>query len=509
MRIVVASSEAVPFSKTGGLADVATALADAVANLGHSVWVITPYYPQVQAQYSSSNGFAIEPTGIHLEIPIGTRHVTGTARRARLPGSAVTFLLIEQPGYFDRPALYQQNGADYRDNCERFVFFSRAVLALAQQIRLRPDVVHANDWQTGLIPALLAVEGRARDTFETTASVFTIHNMAFRGLFWHWDMLLTGLDWKYFNWRQMEFYNQLCLLKTGIAFADALTTVSPTYARETQTPEFGYGLDGLLRSRRDDFAGILNGVDTKIWNPQTDSALPGNYSIVDVEEGKRACKRQLQLEFGLPQREDVPLLAVVSRLTDQKGLDLIMQGSEALLSRDLQLCVLGSGEAKYQDGLKELAQRAPDKIAIRIGFDEALAHRIEAGADIFLMPSQFEPCGLNQMYSLLYGTLPLVRAVGGLADSVVDASADNIAHGTATGFSFTRYSADELLNTIDRALALFADKKEWLRIVRSGMNQDWSWRRSALQYIRVYERAVAKRCAALAAPTIAPNVAVT
>jgi starch synthase len=502
MRIVVASSEAVPFSKTGGLADVATALADALAGLGHSVWLITPHYPQIHAKNGSSNGIAIEPTGIRLEVPIGTRHVTGSVRRARLPGSAVTFFLIDQPGYFDRPGLYQVNGADFRDNCERFVFFSRAVLALCQQLRLRPDVVHANDWQTGLIPALLTVEGREPGTFETTGSIFTIHNMAFQGMFWHWDMLLTGLDWKYFNWKQMEFYNQLSLLKTGIIFADGLTTVSPTYAREIQTPEFGYGLDGVLRSRRQDLAGILNGVDTKIWNPQTDPALATNYSIVDVEEGKRACKRQLQAEFGLPVRDETPLLAIISRLTDQKGLDLLVQGAEALLTRDLQLCVLGSGDAKYQDWFVELSRRLPEKVAIRIGFDEPLAHRIEAGADLFLMPSRFEPCGLNQMYSLLYGTVPLVRAVGGLADSVVDASADNMAHGTATGFSFSEYSPAELVKTIDRALALFADKPEWLRLARSGMNQDWSWRRSALQYIRVYERAMAKRCAALAAPAV-------
>jgi starch synthase len=501
MRIVVASSEAVPFSKTGGLADVATALADAVASLGHSVWLVSPYYPQVLAK-SGANGIAIEPTGIQLEVPVGSRHVTCGVRRARLPGSAVTFFLIDQSSYFDRPALYQEHGADYRDNCERFVFFSRAVLALASHLRLRPDVVHANDWQTGLISALLAVEGREPDTFETTASVFTIHNMAFRGLFWHWDMLLTGLDWKYFNWKQMEFYNQLSLLKTGISFSDAVTTVSPTYSREIQAAEYGYGLDGLLRSRRDDFSGILNGVDTKVWNPQTDPALPGTYSIVDVEEGKRACKRRLQEEFGLPVRDECPLLAVVSRLTDQKGFDLIMQGAEALFGHDLQLCVLGSGEKKYQDWLIEQSKRLPEKVAVRIGFDEPLAHRIEAGADMFLMPSQFEPCGLNQMYSLLYGTVPIVRAVGGLADSVVDASADNLAHGTATGFSFSTYSAEELVKTINRALAHYHDKPEWLRLVRTGMNQDWSWRRSALQYIRVYEKAVAKRCAAMAAPAM-------
>jgi len=502
MRIVLASSEAVPFAKTGGLADVATALADALAELGHSVWLVLPHYPQIRSRNGSA-GISVESTGTHFEVSLGTRHVPGEVLRARLPNSAVTVLLIDQPAYYDRPGLYQSNGSDFRDNCERFVFFSRAVLETADALRLRPDVVHSNDWQTGLIPALLAIEYRQRPTFETTGSVFTIHNMAFQGMFWHWDMLLTGLDWKYFNWKQMEFYNQLSLLKTGIVFTDLVTTVSPTYAREIQTAEFAYGLDGLLRSRRDDLVGILNGVDTKIWNPQSDPTLAANYSIVDVEEGKRACKRQLQEAFGLPVRDDVPLFGMVSRLTDQKGLDLISQAGESLLSRDVQLCFLGTGEAKHEQWLADVSKRLPEKVAVRIGFDETLAHRIEAGTDIFLMPSRFEPCGLNQMYSLNYGTVPLVRSVGGLADSVVDASPENVANGTATGFCFSEYSADALMRAIERALTLFANKSEWLRLVRAGMNQDWSWRRSAVQYVRVYERALAKRRAALAAPATA------
>jgi starch synthase len=500
MRIVVASSEAVPFAKTGGLADVATALSTALAELGHSVWLVLPHYPQAISH--SANGIGIEPTGVHFDVPIGARHVACGVLRARLPGSPVTVLLIDQPGYFDRPGLYQSAGSDFRDNCERFVFFSRAVLQLTQQLRLRPDVIHANDWQTGLIPALVAIEGRAADVSEPVATVFTIHNMAFQGVFWHWDMLLTGLDWKYFNWKQMEFYNQLNLLKTGLIFSDAITTVSPTYASEIQTPEFGYGLDSVLRSRRDDLVGILNGVDTKIWNPQTDAALPAKYSIADIDEGKQVCKRALQAEFGLPQRAEVPLFAMVTRLTDQKGLDLVAQGTEQFLSRDVQLCVLGSGEAKYEGWLTDLAKKMPKQVAVRIGFDDPLAHRIEAGADMFLMPSRFEPCGLNQMYSLICGTVPIVRAVGGLADSVVDATPQNLAHGTATGFCFTEYSAEALVKTIERALDLFSDKLEWMRLVRAGMNQDWSWRQSALQYVRVYERALAKRRAAAAAPNL-------
>jgi len=504
MRIVIASSEAVPFAKTGGLADVATALATALTELGHSVWLVLPHYPQAMSHGAKSNGIGVEPTGVHIEVPIGARHVSAGVLRARLPGSAVTVLLVDQPTYYDRPSLYTTGGSDYRDNCERFVFLSRAVTTLAQQLRLRPDIIHANDWQTALIPALLAIEGRGPNVTDTTASVFTIHNMAFQGLFWHWDMLLTGLDWKYFNLHQMEFYNQLNLLKTGLVFADMVTTVSPTYAREIQTPEFGYGLDSVLRSRRNDLVGILNGVDTKIWNSQTDPALPANFSIADVDEGKRACKRALQSEFGLPTAAEVPLFAMVTRLTDQKGLDLVAQAADRLFSKDVQLCVLGSGDAKYEGWLTELAKNLPQKVAVRIGFDDAMAHRIEAGADLFLMPSRFEPCGLNQMYSLIYGTVPIVRATGGLADSVVDANPQNLAHGTATGFAFTDYSADAMMQAIERALGLFSDKLEWIRLVRAGMNQDWSWRNSALQYVRVYERALAKRRAAAAAPDLSP-----
>jgi starch synthase len=298
----------------------------------------------------------------------------------------------------------------------------------------------------------------------------------------------------------MEFYNQLSLLKTGVVFADMITTVSPSYAREIQTPEFSWGLDGVLRSRQSELVGILNGVDTSIWNPQTDPALATTYSIVDVEEGKQACKRQLQEQFGLPARPETPLFGMVSRLTDQKGLDLISEVSSRLLERDVQMCFLGSGEPKHEAWLADLSKRFPEKVAVRIGFDDALAHRIEAGADLFLMPSRFEPCGLNQMYSLLYGTVPIVRATGGLADSVVDATPENLGNGTGTGFCFVEYSAAALEQTIDRALALFADKPEWLRLVRAGMNQDWSWRRSAVSYLRVYERAVAKSRAVLAAP---------
>lgn len=490
MRIVIASSEAVPFSKTGGLADVASALPKALAQAGHDVCIFVPHYPLVQAPDSEAP--AVESTGVTLRVPVGQKLVEARVLKSHLPRTNVAVYLIDQADYFHRPGLYVENGQDYRDNCERFVFFSRAVIDAIQHLQIRPDVVHANDWQTGLIPALVSIEMRKIAGYEQQASVFTIHNMAFQGRFWHWDMNLTRLDWKYFNWKQMEFFGHLNLLKTGISFADMITTVSPTYAREIQTPELSYGLHGALSARRNDLVGILNGVDTEIWNPATDTEIAQNYSADTVAEGKAACKAALQKKMGLPVRPDVMVLGSVSRMTSQKGFSLIDQISEVLLELDVQLVFLGNGDPRFEADLSQLATDHPDKVATTIGYDEGLSHQIEAGCDVFLMPSEFEPCGLNQMYSLIYGTVPIVRAVGGLADSVIDASDANRANGTANGFSFSDFRGDALFWNICRARSLFADKAAWLRLQQSGMRRDWSWRRSAIEYGRVYERAITR-----------------
>ena len=490
MKIVFASSEVVPFSKTGGLADVAAGLPQALAAAGHDVWLVTPYYPQL---LRADRCPPITATGTTIEVQVGPKRVDGTLLRSDLPGGNVSVLLVDQPTYFDRPQPYGENGTDYKDNCERFVFFSRAVLQAAEVFDLAPDVVHANDWQAGLIPALLEIEYRSRPGFDRTASVFTIHNLAFQGQFWHWDMLLTGLDWKYFNWRQMEFYGNLNLLKTGITFAEMVTTVSPTYAREICTPEFGWGLEGVLAGRGDDLVGILNGIDPRVWNPATDPALPQNYSIDTVIDGKAACKADLQQHCGLAVRGEVPLLGMISRMTDQKGFDLIRDCAEQTLQQDLQLLFLGTGEERYEEFCRELMQRHPGKVSATIGFDETLAHRIEAGADLYLMPSRFEPCGLNQMYSSQYGTIPIVRQIGGLADSVIDAETEHLADGTATGFCFSESSGEALAGQIFRAVEMFQNKPVWTQLIRNGMRRDWSWNRSARDYVSVYQRAVAKR----------------
>ncbi len=428
MRIVVASSEAVPFSKTGGLADVATALADALAAAGAQRLARDSLLsagsrqerPRPTASASSRQAFT-------FEVPIGTRHVRRVCCRRRLPGSAVTFLLVDQLGLFrSARSLSGRTAPTFATTANGSFSSAGPFWRSRKQLRLRPDIIHANDWQTGLIPALLSIEGREPERFETTASVFTIHNMAFQG-----TVLALGhaADGARLEILQLETDG---VLQPAQPAEDGHRLRRRDHHRQPDLRPRDSDARVRLRARwrararaASDLVGILNGVDTKIWNPQTDPALPVNYSIADIDEGKRACKRALQEEFGLPSADDVPLLAIVSRLTDQKGLDLVVQAAETLLSKDLQLCVLGSGEAKY----RELADRNsrndfPEKVAVRIGFDDGLAHRIEAGADLFLMPSRFEPCGLNQMYSLIYGTVPHRPRVGGLADSVVDATSE-------------------------------------------------------------------------------------
>lgn len=485
MNILFACSEAVPFAKTGGLADVATGLSKALAELGHAVTLILPYYRQ-----QISDSIECTPTGVTVSVKLADRTVTAEILRAELPGSGVAVLLVDQPSYFDRPSLYTSEGEDYPDNCERFVFLSRATLEAARLFDLRPDVIHANDWQTGLIPAIVSTELRGTPGFEQTAVVYTIHNMAFQGRFWHWDMSLTGVDWKYFNWRQMEFWGDLNLLKTGITFSDMLTTVSPTYAKEICTPEYGCGLEDVLTECGSDLVGILNGVDTDEWDPSRDSYLPHSYSVDCWKTGKPICKQALQRESGLPQRADAPLIATVSRLTDQKGFDLINARIEALLDDDLQFVVLGSGDARHEDFIRSLAARHAHQVAAHIGFDEPLAHRIEAASDLFLMPSRFEPCGLNQQYSMHYGSVPVVHGVGGLEDSVVDATPANLQRGSATGFVFHDYHPDAFDRTVRRALDSYRDPSAWDALVRAGMSRDCSWSRSARQYVAVYEEAL-------------------
>ncbi len=487
MRILQVTSEAVPFAKTGGLADVLGALPGELERLGHEVTLIMPAYRCVL-----KCGQPLEPTGVEFSVPIGGSQVHGTFLRSKLPGTNVTVYLVKHDDYYDRDQLYTVDGKDFPDNCERFVFFSRAVLEAIRLFDLHLDVVHCHDWQSALVCALLKIEYRGVPLYERLVSLYTIHNLAYQGRFWHWDMTLTGLDWKYFNWQQMEFYGELNLMKTGLVFADALSTVSPRYAEEIQSAPLGCGLEGVLQQRRDVLSGIINGVDYQQWSPAVDPHLPQQYDVNTFVAGKAACKAALQAELGLPQEPNTPLCGFIGRIAEQKGIDLIcgvMQ--EWLRTMHVQWVLLGTGEPKYEQLIAQLSERYPQKVAARLTFSNALAHRIEAASDIFLMPSRYEPCGLNQLYSLKYGAVPVVRATGGLVDTITNATAETLAAGSATGFSFRDYSALALSETLSSACDLYARPEQWRSLVRSGMEQDWSWSRSARDYTQLYERLVA------------------
>lgn len=488
MNILFATTEAVPFCKTGGLGDVCGALPIELANLGLRPTVILPAF-----RSAMQSGQPIEPTGVTFEAPIGRKLVHGEFLRSQLPGSDVPVILVKQDDYFDRSELYRENSEDYHDNCERFVFFGRAVLEAIRKLDLQTDILHCHDWPTGLLPAYLKTVYAGRQPYEQIATLFTIHNLAYQGVFWHWDMELTGVGWEHFNLHQMEFYGQLNFLKSALAFSDTLSTVSPRYAEEIQSPPMSCGLEGILSQRSSDLYGIINGVDYSQWDPATDRHLAANYSVDTWRDGKAVCKAALQREMGLPERSDVPILASVGRLADQKGFDLIAE----ILPRwaqqmDAQWVLLGTGDKHHEETMTRLSREFPERIAAKVGFSNELAHRIEAGADMFLMPSRYEPCGLNQMYSLKYGTPPIVRETGGLADTITDTSDHTINNQTANGFSFSDASGYALSMAIDRACQAYHQGEIWDQIVRTGMKQDWSWARSARRYVDLYDETLAR-----------------
>lgn len=489
MNILFATTEAVPFCKTGGLGDVCGSLPRALASVGQKPTIIMPAFRQ-----ALDSGYPVEDTGTTFEIPIGQKRVSGRLLRSQLPGTEVPVYLIEQADYFGRAGLYGENGEDYQDNCERFVFYCRAVLDVIDQLDLQIDVLHCHDWCAGLLPAYIKTLYGDRPPYDRLATLYTIHNLAYQGNFWHWDMALTGLDWKYFNWRQMEFYGNLNFMKTGITFADVISTVSPTYSQEIMRPPLSCGMEGSLQHRREDLFGILNGADYDDWNPRSDQYLGENtFDVTNFDTGKAACKALLQREMGLPESPNVPLLAAVGRLADQKGFDLIARVmQQGALQREAQWVILGTGDPKYHHVLGQMAADHDQKIAVRLEFSNELAHRIEAGADMFVMPSQYEPCGLNQLYSLKYGTVPVVRTTGGLADTVVDTNAQTLAKGQATGFSFAEYTSLALAETLERACSTYADKTVWRQLIKTGMEQDWSWSRSAQKYVELYEQTMVR-----------------
>jgi starch synthase len=480
-RILMVTSEAVPFAKTGGLGDVAGALPLALARLGHDVTLVLPRYRGV------GPGTVIES----VPITVGGRTFDVTFVEHALADRARA-VLVDCAELYDRPALYGTDNTDYPDNAARFALLARAALELGTRSDRRPDVVHAHDWQSGLTPVYLRTLFADRPGLSSAASVFTIHNMAYQGLYPPAWMPALDLGWDLFGIEGIEYWGKLSFLKGGINFSECITTVSPRYAREIQTPEFGFGFDGILSRRTSQVCGILNGIDVDVWNPERDPYLPKPYgpgTIVD----KAASKQALLEALGLPvTKPDLarPVIGMVSRLVDQKGFDLLDALGEDLLTLDATFVLLGSGETRYQEMWQTLRAHAPERVGLRFGFDERLAHLIEAGSDLFLMPSRFEPCGLNQLYSLRYGTVPVVRAVGGLDDTIEEWNPRTTA---GTGFKFSEYSPEALMASLAKAVELYRKPRLWRVIQRAGMARDFSWDVSAAEYVKVYEKAIRRR----------------
>jgi starch synthase len=481
MRVLFPVSEAYPLIKTGGLADVAGSLPPALAQGGCDVRLLMPAYRAVRGKITSLQPIA--------RFPVPEHDVSVTILEGLLPGSTVPVWLVDFPPAYDRPGnpYHDRRGRPWPDNAARFALLSRVAARIAlgdAGIDWQPDVVHCHDWQTALVPALLSRATRR------PATVFTIHNLAYQGLFPHETLGALRLPPEWWSPDTLEFHNHLAFIKGGLVFADRITTVSPTYAAEIQTPRFGHGLDGLLRHRTRVLSGILNGIDMEVWDPQRDPHLVAPFSSAKLA-GKRRNKLALQQQCGLPQAADVPLLGLVGRMTEQKGIDLVAHALSALIHAPMQTpfqaVLLGSGETRYEDVVRELARHHPDRIAAVIGYDESLAHRIEAGADMFLMPSRFEPCGLNQLYSLRYGTVPVVHHTGGLADTVIDATGEALENGSANGFVFREPTPEALRSALARAFALYATPKVWQKLIRTGMSEDHSWRTSAEQYLHLYK----------------------
>ena len=479
-KILFVTSEAHPLMKTGGLGDVCGGLPQALHALGADVRLLLPGYHDTLSRAGRLKMVA------QLTLPPLASPVT--LLEGLLPGTRVKVWLIDFPPAYDRPGNPYVNaqGHPWHDNAARFALLARVAVKIAcatAGLAWQPEVVHAHDWQAGLVPALLATEA-ARP-----ATVFTIHNLAYQGLFPYDIFQSLHLPASLWSLHALEFHGQLSFIKGGIAFADRITTVSPTYAHEIQTAEHGYGLDGLLRHNTARLSGILNGIDERTWNPAHDPHLVSPYSMRRLAH-KAPNKAALQKEFNLPVDADVAMLGLVSRMVHQKGVDILLDALPSLIELPLQLVVLGSGEAQYEQALRAQAARYPDRLAVLAGYDEAIAHRIQAGADLFLMPSRFEPCGLSQLYSLRYGTVPLVRRVGGLADTVTDAAPEALAAGTATGFAFDAPTPAALVHAVKRALALRRDARLWKQMQLTGMHQDFSWRHSAAEYLQLYEQAL-------------------
>lgn len=479
MKILFVASEGLPYSKTGGLADVVEALPKALRAMGHDVAVLLPRYHanKIHSMLISSVTVAL---GDRLRFP-------AIAEADAVDG--VRYFFVDDPPFFDRPELYGDSGGDYPDNAERFAEFSRVSIEFMKRVWL-PDVVHCHDWQTALVPVLLRAQHAEDRALRSLPVVFTIHNLAYQGVFDVAALRRIGLPDALFNMDALEFFGKVNFLKGGLIYSDYLTTVSRRYAKEIQTAEYGNGLEGVIRNRGDRLVGILNGADYTVWNPETDKLIARNYSAENLA-GKKECKEDLLASFRLPKSDLArPLIGIVSRFADQKGFDLIAEVADEMMKEDMALVVLGTGHAEYERLFRQLAEKYPERAGVKIGYDNSLAHKIEAGADMFLMPSRYEPCGLNQIYSLRYGAVPIVRATGGLDDTI-----QNFVPKTqrGTGFKFEEYSGKALLQCLRKALETYAEAKDWQALRTNGMAEDFSWAASAASYVTLYEAAKRSR----------------
>lgn len=480
IRVLFATSEVYPLVKTGGLADVSASLPEALCRIEYDVQILLPGYPDALK--------AARKAGSRRKSRFQLGQYNVSLWQTRLPDTAVTLWLVDCPPLFDRPGDPYKNeaGKDWWDNAHRFELFGKvgAMIAMGEAgLNWKPDLVHCNDWQTGLLPVFLEAY------HDRPGTVFTIHNLAYQGLFSHETFRALGLPDSLWQLEQLEFYGQLSFIKGGLVFSDRITTVSPGYAREIQSPDFGCGLDGLLRHRQHALSGILNGIDTRVWNPEEDPQLAFHYGR-DHLKNKALCQASLQQELGL-EVNGGPLLGFIGRLVEQKGVDWLIAVMPDLLEQGCQFVILGSGESRYEEPLKQLSRQWPGQLSLTLGYDEGLSHRITAGCDLFLMPSRFEPCGLNQMYSLRYGTVPVVHAVGGLSDTVNDPL--DVGIDRANGFRFSESTAPALLQATERALACFARHKHWRRLQENGMAVDYSWKQRARVYGDLYQSILKER----------------
>ncbi len=476
MHIALAASECVPFSKTGGLADVVGALPRALASLGHRVSVYVPRYRQTKLVDAAT---VVRSITVPFDDKYRFCSVLTAASNAN-----IKFYFVDYPPFFDREGLYGTSAGDYPDNAERFALFSRAVLEASKVLGV-PDVFHCHDWQSALVPVMLRTLYKEDPAFREVGTVFTIHNMGYQGLFPSEILPLLMLPWDLWTISKMEFFGQVNFLKGALVFADYVTTVSKRYSQEIQTTEYGFGLEGVLRNRASTVTGIVNGVDYDEWSPQTDKYIAANFSPQDLS-GKQECKRDLLDTFGVTKADaKLPVIGIVSRLAAMKGFDLVAQIMDRLALEEMIVIALGTGDKTYEDMFQRLNRQFPNKIAIKLAYDNVVAHKIEAGADMFLMPSRYEPCGLNQIYSLKYGTVPIVRATGGLDDTIEPWDPRTK---KGTGFKFTEYTGEALLATIKQALAAYRDQAGWQTLMRNGMARDFSWGASAREYGKIYER---------------------